>query len=239
MKSLSVNFIWLVIVLVLMAPTSSFGAACAGAGTDTDGDGIDDINEDLDDAGSDCDDDDADGDGIFNYLDTDDDGDSIPTATEGIVDTDGDLTPDYLDLDSDNDTILDAVDLERLDIHLLIADANGPYFLVDGLGLTLDGSGSSTSDGLPITAYDWDIETDGIIDFSSADPVLNLTSADFAFLLSPGIYDIELRVTDNAGFVDTDSTALVASLSPVPVPATIWLFSTALIGLVGFRKQKK
>jgi hypothetical protein len=31
----------------------------------------------------------------------------------------------------------------------------------------------------------------------------------------------------------------VASVSPVPVPAAVWLFGTALIGLVGFGKRKK
>jgi hypothetical protein len=30
-----------------------------------------------------------------------------------------------------------------------------------------------------------------------------------------------------------------ADLNPVPVPATIWLFGTALIGLVGFSKRRK
>jgi hypothetical protein len=39
---------------------------------------------------------------------------------------------------------------------------------------------------------------------------------------------------------DADSFTLnVGSLNPVPVPATIWLFGTALIGLVGFSKRRK
>ena len=29
-----------------------------------------------------------------------------------------------------------------------------------------------------------------------------------------------------------------ASISPVPIPAALWLFGTALIGLVGFSKRK-
>jgi len=33
-------------------------------------------------------------------------------------------------------------------------------------------------------------------------------------------------------------TYAVWSVSPVPVPAAIWLFGTALIGLVGFNKRK-
>ena len=34
-------------------------------------------------------------------------------------------------------------------------------------------------------------------------------------------------------------TKLDLQLSPIPIPATIWLFGTALIGLVGFSKRKK
>jgi hypothetical protein len=28
-------------------------------------------------------------------------------------------------------------------------------------------------------------------------------------------------------------------VSPVPIPATVWLFGTALVGLVGFGKRRK
>jgi hypothetical protein len=33
--------------------------------------------------------------------------------------------------------------------------------------------------------------------------------------------------------------ALVTNHSAVPIPAAVWLFGTALIGLVGFNRQKK
>ena len=63
---------------------------------------------------------DTDLDGIFDYLDFDDDGDNVPTRLEGVVlnddetaidlmlsrDTDGDMIPDYLDDDDDGDGIL-------------------------------------------------------------------------------------------------------------------------------------
>lgn len=48
---------------------------------------------------------DTDGDGILDYLDSDDDGDNIPTSVEGTVDSDGDTFPDYLDDDDDGDGI--------------------------------------------------------------------------------------------------------------------------------------
>ena len=59
---------------------------------------------------------DTDGDGIFNYLDTDDDGDGILTIEEalsgGLLDTDEDGIPNYLDMDDDNDGVITLV--ERL-----------------------------------------------------------------------------------------------------------------------------
>lgn len=47
----------------------------------------------------------------------------------------------------------------------------------------------------------------------------------------------------NASFADNradavHSTALYREVSPIPVPAAVWLFGTALIGLVGFGKRK-
>ena len=32
---------------------------------------------------------------------------------------------------------------------------------------------------------------------------------------------------------------ITAAVSPVPVPAALWLFSSGLIGLVGFSRTKK
>lgn len=84
--------------------------------TDSDSDGIPDDDEDLNGNG-DLEDDDTDEDSIPNYLDNDDDGDSVNTIIEiqgegaGIVpqdfiDTDDDMIENYLDNDDDGDTIL-------------------------------------------------------------------------------------------------------------------------------------
>ena len=81
-----------------------------------DNDGIPADLEDINGNG-DLDDDDTDGDGLPNYLDADDDGDNVRTASEGAnytdedvlslaQDTDGDGTPDYLDADDDGDGVI-------------------------------------------------------------------------------------------------------------------------------------
>jgi len=54
-----------------------------------------------------------------------------------------------------------------------------------------------------------------------------------ASLLISGTY------TDS-GFIDAPvSSATLATVSTVPVPAAVWLFGSGLIGLVGFARRKK
>jgi len=74
--------------------------------TDSDGDGIADAVE----IGSVATPTDTDGDGTIDALDADDDGDGVPTATEGTGDADGDGTPDYLEADRDGDGAGDGAD---------------------------------------------------------------------------------------------------------------------------------
>ena len=81
-----------------------------------DNDGIPAHLEDINNDG-DLTNDDTDNDGVPNYLDSDDDGDNVPTANEkpnpngdddisDAQDTDGDSIPDYLDTDDDNDGVI-------------------------------------------------------------------------------------------------------------------------------------
>jgi gliding motility-associated-like protein len=78
---------------------------------DHDRDGVPSKEEDLNGNG-DFNDDDTDGDGKPNYLDTDDDQDTIPTIFENFFasiysgDSDGDGILNYLDVDDDNDGVL-------------------------------------------------------------------------------------------------------------------------------------
>ncbi len=83
---------------------------------DSDEDGVPDTEEDVN-GNNDLEDDDTDDDGIPNYLDPDDDGDSVPTEVEieGIgagldpqdfIDTDDDTIENYLDDDDDGDGAL-------------------------------------------------------------------------------------------------------------------------------------
>ncbi|HDH10830.1 MAG TPA: 6-bladed beta-propeller [Nitrospirae bacterium] len=88
------------------------------------------------------------------------------------------------------------------------ADAGGPYSGVEGQSITLDGSGSADSDG-SITLYEWDIDNDGIYDYSSASPTQSHTYAQH------GTYTINLRVTDDLGATgEATTTADISDTSP-------------------------
>jgi len=75
---------------------------------------------------------------------------------------------------------------------------------------------------------------------------LGLTNADVSSNFSHNIFDDDFGLN----VVDVDSAGNILSLAgrgvidpgsglnPVPVPAAVWLFGTALIGLVGFGKRK-
>ncbi|MEM7137552.1 MAG: hypothetical protein AAF500_13280 [Myxococcota bacterium] len=156
--------------------------------TDRDGDGLLDIHEGLID---------SDGDSLPDYLDSDDDGDGIPTSAEApdldgdgnpgdARDEDADLVPDYLDLDSDGDGIPDVretggVDANgdgRIDTCVDLDPADG---LCDGVSLvntdeTLLGGDSvadvldldSDADGIPDADEAFDTNDDGSSDVPSS-----------------------------------------------------------------------
>ena len=84
----------------------------------------------------------------------------------------------------------------------------GPYTGVEGQGVTLNGTGSSDSDGT-IVLYEWDIDNNGTYEYSSSSPTRSHTYA------QQGTYTIKLRVTDNLGATDeSTTTANVADTSP-------------------------
>jgi hypothetical protein len=173
--------------------TVEIGSALDGMGKlilpDTDGDGKPDLIDALD----------TDGDGIFDSVDTDDDGDGIldiedllpidtdndgiPNATD--IDDDGDSIPDTSEapgkaLDTDNDGTPNATDtdddndgiLDTVEIGM-VKDGNGKYILPDG---DMDGKPDlidlidTDSDGIP-DATDTDDDNDGLLDTVDALPL--------------------------------------------------------------------
>lgn len=162
------------------------------SGTDTDGDGLDDAF-DLDCIAAVCggvvgvaallpDSTEPDN-GVPDYLDPDDDGDGIPTATEVTdgalhgADNDGDGTPAYLDTDADGDGADDGVEFgsdlnndlvpDYLDVSSSPPDTDGDgvadYIECPAPGDPLTGLGCADTDGDGVADFeDPDDDNDGI-----------------------------------------------------------------------------
>ncbi len=117
-------------------------------------------------------------------------GGSITNCDDNCIDT---PNPDQADWDGDG--IGDACDSNNPPV----ANPGGPYSAIEGQAITLDGSGSTDSDGT-VDLYEWDINNDGTYEYSSSSPTQNHTYA------QQGTYTIKLRVTDNLGATGVATT---------------------------------
>ncbi|MCP4707655.1 MAG: hypothetical protein GY869_03435, partial [Planctomycetes bacterium] len=94
-----------------------------------------------------------------------------------------------------------------------IADAGGPYIVAEGGIVALAGSGTDPVD--PITAYEWDLDNDGIFnetglaaargDENVQNPVFDATA-----LTGPAMFSVALRVWDDDGGLSANSSANVS-----------------------------
>ncbi len=92
-----------------------------------------------------------------------------------------------------------------------IADAGGPYSGTKNVALTVNGSGSTDSDGT-IASYQWDCDTSDSVPVSSP----SATATFSCIYLAVGTYTVQLIVTDDDGSTDSD-TATVSIVNTGPV----------------------
>ena len=87
--------------------------------------------------------------------------------------------------------------------QLPTADAGGPYTVDEGSSVTLSAAGSNDTDGTIVT-YLWDLDNDGQYDDATG------VTASFSRNVS-GSYTVRVKVTDDNGDVDTDSTTVTVN----------------------------
>lgn len=95
----------------------------------------------------------------------------------------------------------------------------GPYTTAEGLGISLDGSGSFDSDGT-IVSYEWDLLNNGSFEKSGANVSFSWLEMNSAGIVDDGSHNVALRVTDNLGAQTTqvfqiavDNTAPTLTIS--------------------------
>jgi titin len=89
-----------------------------------------------------------------------------------------------------------------------VAEANGPYTVVEGGSVMLSSAGSNDPDGT-IIAFEWDFNYDGVtfdIDATGASPTFSATGLD-----GPSSRTIALRVRDNVGAAALDTATLTVT----------------------------
>lgn len=119
----------------------------------------------------------------------------------------------------------------------LIADAGGPYDIMWGSDLFLDGSGSyTTGRSAPIASYNWIIASE-IGDILTSGETATVAWSD-TYWLPNNPYVVQLIVSD-ADSIVTGSAFIEMNVSPVPEPATMLLFGTGLVCLAGSRMRRK
>jgi K319L-like, PKD domain len=98
------------------------------------------------------------------------------------------------------------------------ADAGGPYTGIEGSSISLDGTGSSDSDG-SVASYSWSAtpqsgganDPDSGASCSFVDGTSDTDAQPNVSCTDNGIYDVELTVEDDDGASDGDSTTLTLS----------------------------
>jgi len=182
---------------------------------------------------------------------------SLIGGTGGLLPDDWNPSPNTTGLAIDDDiTIFDSAD-EGI---WLDGDADLVYTYIGKEAGSTNASSTSTSDRFFITgstAPNTIFETtgsSGYLDFSfeglgtcCVDPGtftngLGNSGANGGLSLAVVMLNptsLYLMFGDGFGDADYDDMVLKVEISAVPLPAAVWLFGTALIGLVGFSKRRK
>ena len=102
--------------------------------------------------------------------------------------------------------------------HAPVADAGGPYTVVEGQPLHLDASGSSDVDGDPLT-YTWDLNGDGVYDDATGvSPTLSWSQlAGRSINDGPATFPVSVKVDDGLGGVTVSPVTTLTIVNAPPV----------------------
>ena len=146
-------------------------------------------------------------------------GDTVDCATTGSSWTCDPLSAVVIDPGSEFDIKVRGFSSMDLDItdNSLNFDVLGGIGNIFGLG--------------PLSIFNIDSEITG---FTFDTNITGMDVSRLSFTASSFAIDFDFLTTQTGEFLNIE-----LQLNPVPVPAAVWLFGTALIGLVGFSKRRK
>jgi hypothetical protein len=83
------------------------------------------------------------------------------------------------------------------------------------------------------------VGTDGPVTATNAGTINGALSIAYAGLNVAGVNEVILLFGDGAGDSDFDDLAVRIAVNPVPLPAAVWLFLSAILGLVSFTRIRR
>ncbi|MDP6934162.1 MAG: hypothetical protein QGG40_14650, partial [Myxococcota bacterium] len=153
---------------------------------------------------------DADYDGVPDYADLDDDGDTILDREEGVDDADGDGTRNDRDLDSDGDCIPDLIEAGDFDLDTSATDSDGDG-VPDYLDTDSDEDGVSDTEEVGENCLNPDdLDEDGTVDHLDDD-----TDGDGLTDLDEAALETDSRERDSDGDGYTDGLEDYAGTDPL------------------------
>ncbi len=123
-----------------------------------------------------------------------------------------------------------------MSVETPIAVPGGPYSVAEGSAITLDGSLSTTIDGLPVAGFEWDFNYDGVtfdVDATGATPTFSAGMID-----GPATRTVALRVADGFGLtkiatVDVSITNAAPTATAFAGAGAVTLGAASIVNFTG------
>ncbi len=152
----------------------------------------------------------------------------------------------YFATNTDDEAAVNLLDTVGISLNTVFANgATGEIFDsgtidFDTLPGTTGGDLLSLDDFVPVTNFftvgGWQLDVDSLIILDQTAGLLNLMGK--GMLAGNGFDATEVNWSFSSSSTTSYSMTIASTMSPIPVPAAVWLFGAGLLGLVGVARRK-